>query len=101
MASSIEGRSAASEAEHLIETMPILVLFPHNRCNCRCIMCDIWRLRQVREITANDLRPHLDAFRALGVRWVVLSGGEPLMHSHLGGLCRLLHGEGVRITILT
>ena len=88
-------------AEHLIQTLPILVLFPHNRCNCRCIMCDIWRLRQVREITEDDLQRHLDSLRALKVRWVVLSGGEPLMHSDLGSLCRLLHHESIRITILT
>jgi len=90
-----------SYTENVIQTLPILVLFPHNRCNCRCIMCDIWRLRQVQELTPDDLQPHLDSLRSLQVRWIVLSGGEPLMHSDLGSLCRLLQGEGVRITILT
>ena len=23
--------------------LPIMVLMPHSRCNCRCLMCDIWR----------------------------------------------------------
>ncbi len=95
------GTPAFEQANHRIHALPILVLFPHNRCNCRCVMCDIWRLRQVREVTSDDLQPHLDSIRALGVRWVVLSGGEPLMHSDLGSLCRLLRPEGIRITILT
>ena len=67
--------------DHVIHQLPIVVLFPHNRCNCRCVMCDIWRIRQVREITRKDLEPHLDALLALQVRWVVLSGGEPQLAS--------------------
>ncbi len=86
---------------HEIRTLPVLVLFPHNRCNCRCVMCDIWRIREIREITARDLEPHLDSFRALKVRWVVFSGGEALMHSDLATLSRLLRVEGIRLTLLT
>ena len=56
--------------------MKILVLEPHNRCNCRCVMCDIWRIRQTRQIETADLLPHLESFRSLGTRWIALSGGE-------------------------
>src|SRR5579863_1921904 len=92
---------SASQREHRIRSLPVLVLFPHNRCNCRCVMCDIWKLRQVRELTASDLERHRDSLQALGVRWIVLSGGEPLMHSDLSTLCALLRRDGVRITILS
>jgi Fe-coproporphyrin III synthase len=64
-------------------------------------MCDIWKLRQVRELTASDLERQRDSLQALGVRWIVLSGGEPLMHSDLAALCRLLRRDSVRITILS
>jgi MoaA/NifB/PqqE/SkfB family radical SAM enzyme len=64
-------------------------------------MCDIWRIRQIREITAQDLEPHMASLRELKVRWVVFSGGEPLMHSDLSALARLLRREGVRTTLLT
>ncbi len=88
-------------SKHSIHSLPILILFPHNRCNCRCVMCDIWRIREIREITARDLETHLDSFRALKVRWVVFSGGEALMHSDLATLSRLLRVEGIRLTLLT
>jgi Fe-coproporphyrin III synthase len=88
-------------ADHIIKTLPVLVLFPHNRCNCRCLMCDIWRIRQVREITAQDLKPHLESLRALRVRWVVFSGGEPQMHSDLPALSELIRTAGIRVTLLT
>ena len=84
-----------------IHDLPILILFPHNRCNCRCLMCDIWKIRQVREITAEDLKPHLDSLQELKVRWIVFSGGEPLMHSDLRSLARLCREEGIRLTLLT
>ena len=60
---------------HVIRELPILVMLPHSRCNCRCVMCDIWRIRQVREITVADLEPHMASLRSLKVRWVVFSGG--------------------------
>ncbi|MFB3920155.1 MAG: radical SAM protein [Terriglobia bacterium] len=86
---------------HRISSLPVLVLLPHNRCNCRCLMCDIWKIRQVREITASDLQPHLESLRALHVRWVVFSGGEPLMHSDLAQLAAAFRKEGMRLTLLT
>lgn len=88
-------------SDHHIRELPILVILPHNRCNCRCVMCDIWKIRQVREVREEDLKPHLSNMRALKVKWIVFSGGEPLMHSDLAALCRLLRAEGIRLTLLT
>ena len=95
------GPAERQALEHRIVELPILVLLPHNRCNCRCVMCDIWKIRQVREITEEDLKPHLESLRALKVKWVVFSGGEALMHSDLPALCRLLRREALRLTLLT
>ncbi len=41
------------------------------------------------------------ALSKLGVRWVVLSGGEPLMHSDLPALCTFFRELGVRLTLLS
>jgi Fe-coproporphyrin III synthase len=92
---------AASLAQHVITHLPVVVLFPHNRCNCRCVMCDIWRIKQTRQIETADLIPHLESFRKLGTRWIALSGGEALLHDNLRGLLELLRGEGMRITLLS
>lgn len=95
------GTAIDSSATHQIRTLPILVLFPHNRCNCRCVMCDIWKIRQVREIRIEDLRPHLDSLLALGIRWIVLSGGEPQLHSEFSALSQLIRDQGIRVSLLT
>src|SRR5258705_11083372 len=66
-----------------ITRLPILILFPHSRCNCRCVMCDIWRDTTKTELEPADIARWLVEWRDLGVRRVVLSGGEPLWHSRL------------------
>src|SRR5260370_14982 len=88
---------------HRIYALPLVVMMPHSACNCRCVMCDIWMAnRNKRELSRNDLAPHLPSMRRLGAKHVVLSGGEALMHSNLWTLCDLLREAGVaRITLLS
>ncbi|MFL6415884.1 MAG: radical SAM protein [Bryobacteraceae bacterium] len=84
-----------------LTTMPLLILYPHKSCNCRCVMCDIWKDRSAEELSFDNLQRHLEEIRQLRVKWVVLSGGEPLMHSDLFRLTQLLRSEGIRVTVLS
>ena len=86
---------------HVIETLPVLLIDAHSRCNCRCVMCDIWKTDEHREFTLAQLESQMDAIERLQVRWVVFTGGEPLMHSNLFALADLLRGRGIRVTILS
>lgn len=87
---------------HRIFTMPVMVLMPHSRCNCRCVMCDIWKANHdKKEITPEELAKHIDAFKKLGVKQVALSGGEALMHANLWGFCALLKEAGIKISLLS
>jgi MoaA/NifB/PqqE/SkfB family radical SAM enzyme len=85
----------------VIERLPILVLQPHSRCNCRCVMCDIWKVTEAREITAAELEHHMADIERLRVEWVVFTGGEPLMHSDLFRLSSMLRAHRIRTTILS
>jgi Fe-coproporphyrin III synthase len=84
-----------------ITRLPILILFPHSRCNCRCLMCDIWRSTTRAEFSSSDVARWVEEWRGLGVRRVVLSGGEALMHSNLWALCDILRAADIGITILS
>ena len=92
---------SAATALHQIHTLPVVVIFPHNQCNCRCVMCDIWRIREAEEITTANLEQQLNSFRKLGVRWVVFSGGEPQLNEQWSCLARMLQLVGIRVTLLT
>ena len=85
----------------VLERMPILILSPHNRCNCRCVMCDIWKATGTEEMSAADLRRHVTSIERLGVEWAVFTGGEPLMHSDLFRLCGILREREIRVSILS
>jgi Fe-coproporphyrin III synthase len=93
----------AGQLTHHIYSLPVLILELTGRCNCRCVMCDIWRTGgAVPELTIDQLRPHVEAFPTLGVRHVVLSGGEPLLHHDPWAVCTLLRAHGVeKITLLS
>jgi MoaA/NifB/PqqE/SkfB family radical SAM enzyme len=81
--------------------LPILILNPHPRCNCRCAMCDIWKTTERTEFSVEDLRHQTESLDNLGVEWVVLSGGEALMHSELFRLCQVLRSRNIRISLLS
>ena len=84
-----------------ISRLPIVMLAPHSRCNCRCLMCDIWRTTTKEEIPTHKLEQWLPEWQALGVERVVLTGGEALMHSDVWGVCSALRSAGIGITVLT
>jgi len=64
-------------------------------------MCDIWKDGQVRELGLEEVKAHLETIQRLQVRWVVFSGGEPLLHANVFNLSDLLREIGIRVTLLS
>lgn len=85
----------------IIDALPVLVVNPYSRCNCRCVMCDIWQGTNIEELSYDVLVRQLDSVADLHVEWVVFSGGEPLMHPDIFRLCQAAKGAGARVTILS
>lgn len=91
----------SAEADPPITSLPILILNVHEHCNCRCQMCDIWQRKDGKELDLAEFSRHRESLQKLGVRQVVLTGGEPLLHRNFKGLGAMLKECGVRITLLT
>ena len=67
-------RRQATLWTHRIHALPVVVLMPHSRCNCRCVMCDIWKANDRREeLSRDDLAAHVKAFEELGATALHLS----------------------------
>jgi MoaA/NifB/PqqE/SkfB family radical SAM enzyme len=81
--------------------LPILILNLHTLCNCRCVMCDIWQRADARHLAAATLERHRESIVSLGVRQVVLTGGEPLLNRELPGILAFFRSLPVRVTLLT
>jgi MoaA/NifB/PqqE/SkfB family radical SAM enzyme len=93
--SDIESRGAD------LVSLPILLLNVHEHCNCRCLMCDIWQRKDGKELDLSDFERHRASIVRLGVRQVVLTGGEPLLHRNIEALFEFFRGCNVSITLLT
>jgi len=71
------------------------------RCNCRCNFCSIWRQKGDGDARLADVESHLRQARKLGVRFVDLTGGEPLLHPDLAQMLRVAKACGLRTTLTT
>lgn len=64
-------------------------------------MCDIWKRKDGREFRAADLARHRESMRRLGVKHVVLTGGEPLLNRELSAICAFFRDLDAHVTLLT
>src|SRR5450432_4862089 len=85
-----------------ITALPIVILMPHSACNCRCVMCDIWKGNQnLRQLSEKDIIGLLSTLQKLGTKRVLMSGGEALLNTNFFRLCEILQKENIRITLLS
>jgi len=53
-----------------------VILMPHSACNCRCVMCDIWKgNHNLKQLTEEDITGLLTALKKFGTQQVLMSGG--------------------------
>jgi len=65
-------------------------------------MCDIWKgNHNLRQLTREDVSELLTAFKKMGTRQVVLSGGEALLHPEFFTFCQILKKERIAISLLS
>ncbi|HYF31116.1 MAG TPA: radical SAM protein [Chitinophagaceae bacterium] len=87
---------------HKISALPIVILMPHSACNCRCVMCDIWKdNKNLKQLTEDDVKTLLSSLKKFGTQQVLMSGGEALLNPNFFKLCAILRAQNIRITLLS
>jgi MoaA/NifB/PqqE/SkfB family radical SAM enzyme len=87
---------------HHISALPVVILMPHSACNCRCVMCDIWKdNKNLKQLTEADITGLLSSLKKLGTQQVVMSGGEALLNTNFFKLCEILKKENIKVSLLT
>ncbi|MEO6632132.1 MAG: radical SAM protein, partial [Mucilaginibacter sp.] len=85
-----------------ISALPIVILMPHSACNCRCVMCDIWKdNKNLKQLTEDDIIGLLGALRKFGTQEILMSGGEALLNPNFFRLCQILKQNNIKVTLLT
>lgn len=87
---------------HIIRSLPIVILMPHSACNCRCVMCDIWKdNHNLKQLTEADITGLLTALKKFGTQQVVMSGGEALLNPNFFRFCAILKKQKIKISVLS
>lgn len=87
---------------HKIAALPVVILMPHSACNCRCVMCDIWKdNKNLKQLSEADITGLLINLKQLGTQQVLMSGGEALLNQNFFSLCRILKQQNIKITLLS
>lgn len=87
---------------HKISALPIVILMPHSACNCRCVMCDIWKgNHNLKQLTEDDVEALMGTLKDLGTQQVLMSGGEALLNPNFFRLCEILKKENIKISLLS
>jgi MoaA/NifB/PqqE/SkfB family radical SAM enzyme len=87
---------------HIISALPVVILMPHSACNCRCVMCDIWKdNKNLKQLTQQDITGLLISLKSFGTQQVVMSGGEALLNKNFFKLCEILKKENISVSLLS
>jgi Fe-coproporphyrin III synthase len=87
---------------HRISVLPIAILMPHSACNCRCVMCDIWKgNKNSKQLEIKDIEGILTSLKKLDTRRVVMSGGEALLNPNFFRFCEMMHDQNIKVTLLS
>lgn len=85
-----------------ISVLPIVILMPHSACNCRCVMCDIWKdNKNLKQLTEKDVIDLLGSLKRLGTQQVLMSGGEALLNPNFFTFGKILNGQDIKVTLLS
>src|SRR6476469_6617433 len=87
---------------HKISDMPVVILMPHSACNCRCVMCDIWKdNKNLKQLNEDDIKDLLISLKKMGTQQVLMSGGEALLNPNFFRFCEILKKENIKISLLS
>ncbi len=80
--------------------LPMAILYITDKCNSRCISCDYWRYGRTN--MSQELVDRLvDELPRIGAQYILLSGGEPLMHPQWYVIAQKFKAAGMKIGMVT
>lgn len=81
---------------------PLNVLFLiGKKCNSRCIMCDMWKAKEVKEEKYEQIKKVIDEIYLLGAKNITLTGGEPFLRKDIFKIIKYANRKGLNTTIVT
>lgn len=79
----------------------ILIWNLTNRCNLYCKHCYAWANSEKEELSFEEVKEVIEELPANGVRFAILSGGEPLLREDIYEVSELLRKRGIKTYLST
>jgi AdoMet-dependent heme synthase len=74
----------------------------NSRCNLKCAYCfGLYSSRKTPDWAYEDLVKLIDDLHARGTRYILVQGGEPLLHPDLGKIFRYIDSKGIVTALVT
>ncbi|MBU0667383.1 MAG: radical SAM protein [Nanoarchaeota archaeon] len=70
-----------------------------NKCNLRCMMCDIPKVKDYLQIPTIKIKDLIDNLKEIKCKNIVFSGGEPLTHKDIFELIEFANQRGLKVCI--
>jgi MoaA/NifB/PqqE/SkfB family radical SAM enzyme len=86
-------------SDHLF-TLPTAILYITDKCNSRCISCDYWRYGRT-NMSLELVDRLVEELPRIGTRYILLSGGEPLMHPQWPIIAQKFRAGSMKIGMVT
>jgi len=87
---------------NVIKALPVVILMPHSACNCRCVMCDIWKgNHNLKQLTEEDICGLMNSLKKFRTQQVLMSGGEALLNKNFFRFCEILKKENIKVSLLS
>src|SRR5262245_20136596 len=96
----LQSRALLNVLGDRIHALPLAIVYVTDKCNSRCVMCDYWKSGQT-FLDMEHARKLAREFDRLRTRWVLLSGGEPLLHPQWAEIAQVLAGNHRQLWLLT
>jgi Fe-coproporphyrin III synthase len=80
--------------------LPMAILYITDKCNSRCISCDYWRYGRT-NMSLELIERLAEELPRIGTRYILLSGGEPLMHPQWNVIAQKFKMAGMKIGMVT
>ncbi len=71
------------------------------KCNLRCGMCSVWKHAESKEMSIEEIRIAAKKMKKLGISYVVITGGEPLLRKDLAKIINIFSELGMSTRLQT
>lgn len=82
-------------------SLPMVSLVVTWKCNCKCLMCDYWKNKNIKQMDVDMVRKILPTLKKYHTIKAMITGGEPLLNENVFDICTELKRNGIGITLVT